>query len=304
MTLAASKLHNNEIDIDVKLVQHLIQTQFPDWADLPIKLLQAGGTENVLYRLGEHLVIRLPRIPEAVAPLEKDTTWLTMLAPHLPLEIPKQLALGQPSSAFPFPWGVYQWLEGTDLFSRPLLNLNQLALDLTGFILALQQIKTPVSSPPSRGIPLHLEDTAVRESIALLPTEFQPKILEKIWQKALSAPLWNGTPVWSHGDLHGANLLGQNNKLSAVIDFGALGVGDPVYDYASAWQVLDAPSRGLFRDILELDDSTWLQACAKALRSAALAYPYYLQTNPVLTGIARYSIEQILLDFNVLENHV
>jgi aminoglycoside phosphotransferase (APT) family kinase protein len=296
MTLAAPKLHNNEIDIDVKLVQHLIQTQFPHWADLPIGLFEAGGTENVLYRLGEHLVIRLPRIPEAVAPLEKDTTWLTMIAPHVPLGIPKQLALGQVSPAFPFPWGLYQWLEGTDLFTNPVANFEQLALDLAGFIKALQQIKIPISPPPSRGIPLHLEDTAVRESIALLPDEFQSKILEKIWQNALNAPLWNGTPVWSHGDLHGANLLCQNGRLSAVIDFGALGVGDPVFDYASAWQVLDAPSRGLFRDILELDDTTWLRACAKALRSAALAYPYYLHTNPVLTGIARYSIEQILLD--------
>ena len=290
------KLHTNEVTINISIVQHLLETQFPRWADLPIFLLSAGGTENVLYRLGEHLVMRLPRITDAVAPLEKDTKWLSVLAPHLPLEIPQQLAVGQPCAQYPFAWGVYQWLEGTDVQAKPLLNFDQLALDLAGFILALQKIKIPASAPLSRGLPLYFEDAAVRQSMALLPAEFQPEILEQIWTKAVAAPLWNGKPVWSHGDLHGANLLGQNGKLSAVIDFGGLGVGDPVFDYASAWQVLDVSSRAIFREALQLDEVTWLRACGKALRSAALAYPYYLRTNSVLTGIARYSIQQILLD--------
>ena len=102
--------------------------------------------------------------------------------------------------------------------------------------------------------------------------------------------------MWSHGDLHSANLIGTNNKLSAVIDFGALGVGDPVYDYAAAWQVLDVPSRVVFRALLRLDDATWQRARGKALRSAVLAYPYYKNTNSVLTGIAVHTIRQILLE--------
>jgi aminoglycoside phosphotransferase (APT) family kinase protein len=274
----------------------LIQTQFPDWADLPIKLLQAGGTENVLYRLGEHLVIRLPRIPEAVAPLEKDATWLLFVAPHLPLQIPQLLARGMPSESYPFIWGVYAWLEGTDLFNAPLENQTTLALDLVNFIQALQRIPIPEAPPPARGKSFVHDNAEVRQNLALLPSEFQPALLEQIWQQALAAPAWAGMPVWSHGDLHGANLLGQHGRLSAVLDFGALGVGDPIYDYASAWMLLSQPTRALFRDTLGLDDATWVRSAGVALRFAAFAYPYYLHTNPVLTGIARYSIEQILLD--------
>jgi aminoglycoside phosphotransferase (APT) family kinase protein len=291
------KLHENETDICTELVQHLLETQFPELAHQPLDLLAAGGTENVLYRLGTDFLLRLPRTDSSVAPLEKDSTWLGYVAPHLPLEIPKQIALGKPNEAYPFVWGVYQWLEGRDLFTAPAQDLHALAHDLAGFIKAMQRIPIPPNPPPSRGTPLLSEDLDVRQSMALLPEEFQPRVLENIWAAAVALPVWDGTPVWSHGDMHGANLLARDGKLSAVIDFGALGVGDAVYDYATAWQVLNAPSRAEFRTLLGLEDVVWWRARGKALRSAVLAYPYYKDTNPVLTGIAVHSIQQILLDY-------
>jgi aminoglycoside phosphotransferase (APT) family kinase protein len=290
------KLHQNEPDISPDLVQHLIKTQFPDLANQPLRLLAAGGTENVLYRLGTDFLLRFPRMDWAVAPLEKDSTWLGYVAPHLPLEIPTQIALGKPSAAYSFPWGVYKWLEGQDLFSTPTQDLYRLAHDLAGFIKAMQQIPIPQNPPPSRAKPLFYNDEAVRENLALLPQEFKPHILENIWRDAVALPIWDGTPVWSHGDLHGANLLARDGKISAVIDFGTLGVGDPRFDYALAWWVLDAPSRAEFRRLLGVDDVTWSRARGQAVCGAALAYPYYKDTNPVLTGIAAHSMQQILLD--------
>lgn len=302
--LESLKLHPNEVNISLNLVQHLLETQFPHWANLPLHLLEAGGTENVLCRLGETLLVRLPRIDWAVAPLAKDELWLPFVAPHLPLQIPKQLARGVPSETYPFIWGVYAWLEGKDLFNAPLENKETLALDLVNLIQALQRIPIPANPPPARGKPFTDEDAAVRENLALLPSHFQPALLEQIWQQALDAPVWTGVPVWSHGDLHGANLLGQDGRLSAVLDFGALGVGDPIYDYASAWMLLNQPARAVFRAALGLDDATWMRSIGVALRCAAFAYPYYVNTNPVLTSIATHSIQQILLDHDATKNRV
>ncbi len=295
--MQAEKLHPDEVNISLNLVQQLLETQFPHWANLPIKLLKAGGTENVLYRLGDTLLVRLPRIDWAVAPLEKDATWLPFVAPYIALQIPKLLAQGLPSEAYPFPWGVYAWLEGQDLFNAPLENEEALALDLVSLIQSLQRIPIPEAPPPARGKPFADDDIGVRENLALLPTQFQPVQLEQIWQKALVAPAWTGVAVWSHGDLHGANLLGQHGRLSAVLDFGALGVGNPIYDYASAWMLLRKPARTTFRAALELDDATWLRSAGVALRFAAFAYPYYVNTNPVLTSIATHSMQEILVDF-------
>ncbi len=288
------KLHTNEVNINLDLVQRLLETQFPAWANLPLRLLEAGGTENVLYRLGDTFLIRLPRMDWAVAPLEKDGLWLPFVAPYLPIKIPQLLARGVPSETYPFPWGVYAWLEGQDLFNSPLEDKKALALDLVNLIQALQRIPIPANPPAARGRPFADEDAGVRENLALLPLEFQPKLLERIWQQVLEAPAWAGEPVWSHGDLHNANLLGQHGHLSAVLDFGMLGVGDPIYDYASAWWLLDQPARAVFRAALELDDATWLRSMGVALRGAAFAYPYYLESNPVMIGMATYGIQAIL----------
>jgi aminoglycoside phosphotransferase (APT) family kinase protein len=290
------KFHPDEPDISQEIVQQLLATQFPHLANQPLRLLAAGGTENVLYRLGSDFLLRLPRAEWAVAPLEKDRAWLSYVAPHLLLETPVQVALGKPSAAYPFVWGVYKWLEGQDLFTAPLADLQTLAHDLAGFIQAMQRIPIPQNPPPSRAKPLFLNDAAVRENLALLPEEFQPQILEQIWAAAVALPNWDGIPVWSHGDLHGANLLGRGGRLCAVLDFGALGVGDPRFDYAAAWWVVDAPSRAEFRQLLNVDEFSWQRARGQAICGAALAYPYYKDTNPVLTGIAAYSIRQILLD--------
>jgi aminoglycoside phosphotransferase (APT) family kinase protein len=167
---------------------------------------------------------------------------------------------------------------------------------LAGFIQAMQRIPIPPNPPPSRARPLFHNDAVVRENLALLPQEFKPQILENIWAEAVALPVWDGEPVWSHGDLHGANLLARDGKLSAVIDFGALGVGDPMFDDALAWWVLDVPSRAEFRRLLGVDDVAWSRARGQAVCGAALAYPYYKDTNPVLTGIAVHSMQQILLD--------
>jgi aminoglycoside phosphotransferase (APT) family kinase protein len=56
------KMHAEEVDTSVSLVNELITTQFPEWASLPIKSIDSLGTDHAIYKLGEDMSVRLPRI--------------------------------------------------------------------------------------------------------------------------------------------------------------------------------------------------------------------------------------------------
>jgi len=107
-----ARMHPDEIEVDVPLVRRLVATQFPHWSGLPIVPVPSAGTDNALYRLGEHLVARLPRIHWAVPSLDRELYWLPRLALHLPVAVPEPLGRGEPAEDYPWPWSVYRWLDG------------------------------------------------------------------------------------------------------------------------------------------------------------------------------------------------
>src|SRR5690349_21773047 len=110
--MSGTRLHAGEIETDAGLVQRLPAGQFPRWADLPIELVASYGTDHDIYRLGDHMATRLPRIGWATEQAAKEAEWLPKLAPHLPLAVPVQLAMGHPAEGYPFDWSVYKWLPG------------------------------------------------------------------------------------------------------------------------------------------------------------------------------------------------
>jgi len=116
------------------------------------------------------------------------------------------------------------------------------------------------------------------------------------WEVALAAPVWQGSPVWLHGDLQAGNLLTRQGHLSAVIDFGCLGVGDPACDLQVAWNFLSAKTRDVFRASLPVDAATWARGRGWALSVGLIALPYYQNTNPILAGISRRAIDEVLAD--------
>ena len=301
--MSNSKMHIDEVDTNVSLVRQLLNTQFPQWANLPIEPAHSAGTGNALYRLDDDMVVRLPRIPSAVGQVDKEQKWLPRLAPFLPLNIPVPLAKGKPSDGYPWHWSVYRWIEGEDATTAPINDPRQAATDLAQFIIALQGIEATGGPPPGehnfyRGVPLAMRDHETREAIAALHDVFDVSQLTAAWDAAVETPAWNTAPVWIHGDLHAANLLVQKGKLSAVIDFGGLGVGDPACDVMAAWAFLSAENRALFRDVLQVDDATWARGRGWALSFGLIALPYYQTTNPVLAGIARHAINEVLGDHN------
>ena len=296
--MSSQKMHPNEVSTDVLLVRRLLSSQFPQWANLAIKPVGSAGTDNAIFRLGNDMSVRLPRIDWARGQVDKEHEWIPRLAPHLPLPIPIPLAKGQPDQGYHYNWSVYQWLEGDNASIDQIVDPCQTATELAQFITALQQIDTiggPLAEEHNlRGVPLKNRDRITRESIANLKGMIDTNAALAVWEEALKALEWNHKPVWFHGDLLIGNILFNQGRLSAVIDFGGLGVGDPACDLMIAWSLFSGESRDVFLERLNVDDATWVRGRGQALSQAVIFIPYYLNTNPVGIGYARRMINEIL----------
>jgi aminoglycoside phosphotransferase (APT) family kinase protein len=295
-------MHDGEFDIDVPLVRRLLAARFPRWAHLPVEPVASSGTDNALYRLGDDMAVRLPRVSWTTGQVEKDLRWLPRLAPHLPLAVPVPLAQGDPGEGYPWSWGVYRWLDGREARLDRLADPPAAARVLARFLRALHRVDTGWGPAPrldgsGRGVPLALRDGATREAIAALRDEldgFDTGAVTAAWEQALATPAWSGPPVWVHGDLLPGNLLVARGRFSAVIDFACLGVADPACDLLVAWSLFTGESRDAFRAELAVDDDTWARGRGWALSVALIQLPYYRDTNPAIVANARHMIAEVL----------
>ncbi|MEU8709649.1 aminoglycoside phosphotransferase family protein [Streptomyces sp. NPDC048565] len=292
--MSTGRMHADEPDIDTALVRRLIAGQFPGWKELPVERVSSSGTSNVMYRLGEDMVVRLPRRSAAVQDIHKEHVWLPRLAPRLPVPVPVPLAKGAPADGYPWPWSVYRWLEGHNPGREPLREPAPLGEDLAGFITALRRID-PGDGPASyRDEPLRERDAVTRKAIGELSGVVDAAAATAEWEAALAAPAWDRPGVWIHADLQPGNLLLARGRLSGVIDFGCLGLGDPAVDLIPAWYVLPAEARGVFRSALDCDDHAWARGRGWALSVALLELSYYRESAPSMAAIARRVIDEVL----------
>lgn len=296
--MARPKMHADEIHTDAALVRRLLARQFPQCADLPVTLVPSYGTDHDIYRLGEHLSVRLPRIGWATEQAAKEAEWLPRLAPHLPLAVPRPVALGQPDEGYPFTWAVHEWLPGQNA-NGTLHDLEQAADDLAGFIAALRAVDTtgaPSRLPGTRGGPLAERDEGVRNAIAELGDRIDGAAALRSWEQSLVAPIWNGDEVWVHGDLLPGNLLVVDGRISAVIDYGGLNVGDPACDLQPAWNLFAGTSRRTFLTELQTDETMRRRGRGWVLSQALIALPYYWETNPGILAQALHALDLVLAD--------
>jgi aminoglycoside phosphotransferase (APT) family kinase protein len=271
-------MHADELEIGEALVQRLLAAQFPAWADLPLRRVEPRGTVNAIFRLGDQLAVRLPRRDGPTVPGSKEFDWLPKLAPLLPVEVPLPLAQGRPWDEYPWFWEIHTWLEGETV---PVAEIDAIqgARDLAALIGTMQQLD-PAGAPRGRGVSLAERDEEIRYWLAQFDGD---PIVTAEWERALAAPPWDGPPVWHHGDLDVRNWLVRDGRISGVIDWGAMGVGDPACDVMVAWKLHSPAARDAFREALPTDDATWERARGWVLSQAVAILAYYtLENNPTL----------------------
>jgi aminoglycoside phosphotransferase (APT) family kinase protein len=296
-----TRMHADEVPTDASLVQRLLACQFPQWAELAVEPVPSFGTDNALYRLGEELVARLPRRERSTKALRKELHWLPRLAPLLPLAVPRPLAEGVPAEGYPFGWAVYRWLPGEEATRAAVADPGEFGSELARFVLALQRIDATGGPRPGehnvfRGVPLAARDETTRAAIESLRDAIDAGAATAAWEDALRQPEWDGPPLWIHGDLDARNLVVDEGRLGAVIDWGCLGVGDPACDAMVAWK-LAPEARAAFRAELPVDDACWERARGWALSQAVGALAYYtLETNAVLVREAEGWLAAVLAD--------
>ncbi|WDR06523.1 aminoglycoside phosphotransferase family protein [Devosia rhodophyticola] len=284
--------------IDVALVRRLVGAQFPQWADLPVRPVAAGGWDNRTFHLGDTMSVRLPSAEHYVAQVEKEHEWLPRLAQQLPLPIPTPIGLGKPDPEFPAPWSIYGWIAGETALPERIADLDTLARDLAGFLKALYRADAKGGPPAGahnfyRGGSLGIYDRETRDAIAMLADSLDARLATTIWEAALSAE-WHGPPVWVHGDVSAPNLLVADGCLCAVIDFGSAGVGDYACDLTIAWTLLDASARTIFKQAINADFAFWARARGWALWKALITLA---DTNaPEKADAARHVLNAVFAD--------
>lgn len=294
---AGGKMHADEADIDEPLVRCLLRAQFPQWAQLPLAPVRSAGTDNAMYRLGQDMAVRIPRIHWAVESLHTEQRWLPWIAPQLSVDSPVPVGLGTPTEGFGWPWSVCRWIDGENPTDRELAEPGQLTRDLADFITALRAVDPTAGPTARRGAPVAEVDDEVRAALAALDGLIDTGTATAAWEEALRVPPYTGPAMWFHGDLSRFNIVTAHGRLTGVIDFGLMGVGDPSVDLIIAWNSLSAPARDHFRAAVHTDDDSWARGRGRALAIALIALPYYQDTNPCLAASARYAIREILADF-------
>lgn len=259
--------------IDSALVGRLLRAQFPDLAALPITAI-AGGWDHRSFRLGDALSVRLPSAAIYAPQVVREHRWLPFLAARLAVPLPCPVALGEPTHDFPWHWAIRDWLAGAAAADQPLTDSMQFALDVGAFVAALHRID-PASGPAPgphnfhRGGPLSHYADQVTTALALWPDPHERERCEAIFAAAI-ASRQSGAPCWLHGDLLPGNLLVAEDRLSAVIDFGLMAVGDPACDLMIAWSYFRGAARAAFLDAAGADPGMIARSRGWALWKAVI----------------------------------
>ncbi len=283
-----------DVVVSPRLVRDLLADQHPDLAGGDVEVL-ANGWDNLVCRLGAGRLARLPRRAAAAGPLVNEQRCLPELAARLPLPVPVPVRTGRPGRGYPWAWSVVRHLPGEIAARTPPCDPAEAARALGGFLAALHA-PAPADAPvhSSRGIPLAGRAPGVLAQLPHLADPAERAAALRVWERAAAAPVWDGPPLWLHGDLHPANVLVDGGAISAVIDFGDLTAGDPATDLSVAWMLLPAPHRAAFRRICgHGDDATWTRARGWAL-ALALVFLTHSADNPLMAAVGRRTLNAVL----------
>lgn len=288
------RMHADEVPVDESLVRRLLDAQFPDLADRALAIVEPWGTDNAIWRLGDELVVRLPRIGWAAGQVDKEAEWLPRLAPHLTVSLPTPIAVGEPTDEYPHRWAIHRWLPGRPAGPREITDPSAFASDLARTVTELRSI--PAEGAPTahnRARPLADYDESTRRAIDSARALVDADVALSIWEEGLAAAPHAGPPVWVHGDLEG-NCLVVDGQLSGLVDWGSACTGDPAVDVQVAWSPLfTSTSAAFFLDLVGADAATVARARGAAINQACAALPYYLDTYPLIVERCRHKLRAL-----------
>ncbi|MGN6324867.1 aminoglycoside phosphotransferase family protein [Pseudolysinimonas sp.] len=286
-------MHEHELAVDVELVRRLVATQFPAWADLPVRRVAGTATVNAIFRIGDDLTARLPLRADAVADvaehLRAEARALEAFAAVSPFPAPRPVAVGAPGAGYPLPWSVQTWLPGTVATPDGSAGSTELADDLAMLVVELRRAPADgrVFAGSGRGGVLTDHDDWIATCFAESEDLLDAPRLRRLWA-ALRALPRRGPDVMTHGDLHPGNLLlDDQGRLAGVLDGGGYGPADPALDLIVPWTLFEEPARERFRAAVGADDLEWARGAAWAFQQAMGLVWYYAETNPGMSVLGR-----------------
>ena len=292
-------MHSGEFDVNQTVVRALVAEQFPEWSHLELARVPSRGTVNAIWRLGSDLVLRLPRTEQwamSLGRLEDLHEWLLEVRASVPLAVPEPLAIGAPSSSYPWCWAVHHWIDGAPISDLTIADTTETAELLAAFVNALHALPQPAPDAPR----------SVKAISRKAWSELFPGVVKGLhgivdvdaamaaWERTLAVPGWAGGSVWTHADLLPDNLLADGGRLSAVIDFECYGAGEPALDLTPAWFIFSKRQRAVFRQLVDVDTATWERARNHALR-AVMGIRYYETTNPDFAAMCLRTVNEAMI---------
>lgn len=297
MTAKRPRMHANQLELPLTVVNDLIAEQFPRWKNLPVALVDAQGTVNAIYRIGSKLTARFPLQPQepdlALELLEREASASREFLGRTRFSTPEPVAIGAPGHGYPMPWSVQTWLEGAVTADGEAVS-DGFAADMADFIRDVRSIPTRGRrfNGKGRGGDLFTHDAwmgaCLRNSEGLIDVAYA----RKLWKKFRDLPRID-TDVMNHGDLIPGNVLVREGRLSGILDVGGLAAADPALDLVSAWHLLETESRDTVRRKLACTDLEWARGQAWAFEQAMGLVWYYAESNPSMYATGQRTLTRI-----------
>ena len=245
-----------QIDIHEGLVRELVDSQFPEFSDYSIRFL-SEGYDNSNYKLGNSYLIRLPRRKLGAELIKHEIEWLPKLGYKLPIQIPSPKKVGAPTNAYPWSWTIVPFFDGHSALEK---SLDEPEIKrFVQFLKKLHHINPEgVPENPYRNVPLSEKSKSVARKNEHL--ESGSMEIKNLWEQTILEPI-DCKPSLIHGDLHPDNIIINNGKIEAVIDWGDITKGDPATDLASLWMLIEDPGiRDIAFEKYGASDSTILRS--------------------------------------------
>ncbi|EAP99366.1 putative aminoglycoside phosphotransferase [Janibacter sp. HTCC2649] len=296
-------LFEGETPVDLDTVGSFVAQQCPQWGHLPLRAMTTSGTEHTTYRLGDELLVRVPRDASSEAGLRKEIDWLPRLRDGVDLEMPVIEHVGAPSLDYPHTWTINRWVSGEDASARVLAGdvPSSWADVLAELVASLRAVDLREFAPHElpqgqRGGHVRCRVEALHGQTDPMSGPLDPTPVMGLMEAALDAGAPAPEPVLLHGDLIPGNLVVRNGRLSGLLDFGTLTTGYAAWDLTPAWWVLDRSGRERFRELLEVDDVSWAWGRAFAASQGLLADWVYAPRGHALAPLGARAVAEALAD--------